>query len=93
MKISVTDPSMIEAWLERNLMRVQKPGRYVGGELNQVVKDWASIPIKVALAFPDVYEIGVPNLALTILYETINQRPDAWLNASTCLGRYGSTDA
>ncbi len=77
MKIRVTDPSMIEAWLERNLMRVQKPGRYVGGELNQVVKDWASIPIKVALAFPDVYEIGVPNLALTILYETINQRPDA----------------
>lgn len=77
MNIRVTDPQEIEVWLENNLMRVQKPGRYVGGELNQVVKEWSSTPVKVALVFPDLYEIGVPNLALTILYEAINQRPDA----------------
>lgn len=63
--------------LERILPLVQKPGRYVGGELNQVVKDWEHTPLKVALVFPDIYDIGMSNLGLAILYDQINQRPDA----------------
>lgn len=62
--------------LERILPTVDKPGRYVGGELNQVVKDWDIIPTKVVLAFPDIYDIGLPNLGLAILYETLNDRKD-----------------
>lgn len=67
----------IENRLERILLRVQKPGRYVGGELNQVVKPWNSATTRVALIFPDIYDIGLPNLGLAILYDQINRRPDA----------------
>jgi radical SAM family uncharacterized protein len=63
--------------LERILLKVQKPGRYVGGELNTVVKDWAKIRTKVALVFPDLYDIGISNVGLKILYDEINGRPDA----------------
>ncbi|MCZ6529910.1 MAG: TIGR03960 family B12-binding radical SAM protein [Chloroflexi bacterium] len=69
-------PSNIERWLDQNLLSVQKPGRYTGGELNQVVKDWADIPFRVALAFPEIYELGMSNLGLAILYEILNGQPD-----------------
>ncbi|MCJ7513040.1 MAG: TIGR03960 family B12-binding radical SAM protein [Anaerolineales bacterium] len=58
------------------LARVQKPGRYTGGELNQVVKDWLTTPLRVALAFPDIYDLGMSNLGLAILYDLINRQPD-----------------
>ena len=70
-------PGQIEARLERILLKVQKPGRYVGGELNIVVKDWTRTATKVALLFPDIYDIGVSNVGLKILYDQINQREDA----------------
>ena len=70
-------PSLIESRLERILLKVQKPGRYVGGELNSVVKDWDIIATKVAFVFPDIYDIGISNLGLQILYDLVNQRPDA----------------
>jgi len=70
-------PEQIEASLERILLKVQKPGRYVGGELNTVVKEWDRIDTKIALIFPDIYDIGISNLGLQILYDLINQRPDA----------------
>ncbi len=60
-------PRQIEDRLERILLEVQKPGRYVGGELNIVVKDWARVKTKVALVFPDIYDIGVSNVGLKIL--------------------------
>jgi radical SAM family uncharacterized protein len=63
--------------LPRILPRVEKPGRYAGGELNQTVKDWDSTPVRVALLFPDLYDIGMSNLGLTVLYEIVNARPDA----------------
>lgn len=63
----------IKNWLDKNLLRVQKPGRYIGGEYNQIVKPWEQVPVHMALVFPDVYEIGMPNLGLTILYDIINQ--------------------
>src|SRR5512133_2241356 len=70
-------PEQIESKLDRILFRVQKPGRYVGGELNSVIKDWDKISTKVAFVFPDIYDIGVSNVGLKILYDQVNQRQDA----------------
>jgi radical SAM family uncharacterized protein len=70
-------PEQIETRLHRILLKVQKPGRYVGGEYNSVVKSWEDTPLKVVLVFPDIYDIGVSNVGLKILYDQINQRPDA----------------
>lgn len=67
----------IQNILPRILPNVQKPGRYTGGELNQVVKDWASVTAHLCLVFPEIYDLGMSNLGLAILYELINQRPDA----------------
>jgi radical SAM family uncharacterized protein len=58
------------------LARVQKPGRYTGGELNQVQKSWDQIETHIALAFPDIYDLGMSNLGLAILYDLINQEAD-----------------
>ena len=62
--------------ISNELLRLEKPGRYVGGEYNQVVKDWTSVQTHVALVFPDIYELGVPNLGLAILYDILNRRND-----------------
>src|SRR5262245_38897963 len=70
-------PNQIESKLDRMLLRVQKPGRYVGGELNSVKKDWDTIHTRVAFVFPDIYDIGVSNVGLKILYDQVNQREDA----------------
>jgi radical SAM family uncharacterized protein len=70
-------PKQIESKLDRILLKVQKPGRYVGGELNITVKDWDKVKTKVALVFPDIYDIGVSNVGLKILYDQVNQRDDA----------------
>jgi radical SAM family uncharacterized protein len=70
-------PEEIEHRLERVLLRVQKPGRYVGGELNQVLKPWDSVKTRTAMIFPELYDIGLPNLAIAILYDQINRRDDA----------------
>jgi radical SAM family uncharacterized protein len=70
-------PEQIESKLDRILLKVQKPGRYVGGELNITLKDWDTVKTKVALVFPDIYDIGVSNVGLKILYDQINQRDDA----------------
>ncbi len=59
------------------LMHIQKPARYIGGEWNSVVKDHDSIDVKVALAFPDVYEVAMSHLGLKIIYSVINKRSDA----------------
>ena len=64
--------------LDRTLATVQKPARYIGGEYNSVVKDWSDPKIlsRVALVFPDVYDLGMSNLGLAILYDLLNQRDD-----------------
>ena len=72
----VLSPIEIQTRLERVLLTVQKPGRYVGGELNQVVKNWENVQTRVALIFPDIYDLGLPNLGLAILYDLLNQRDD-----------------
>jgi radical SAM family uncharacterized protein len=58
------------------LTRVQKPGRYCGGEWNSIARDWRSARVTLALAYPDTYEIGMSNLGLGILYDLVNQRAD-----------------
>jgi radical SAM family uncharacterized protein len=70
-------PEQIENRLDRILLKVQKPGRYVGGELNSIVKDWEKVQTRVAFVFPDIYDIGVSNVGLKILYDQVNQRDDA----------------
>jgi len=66
------------AWeqIEALLHRVQKPARYVGGEYNAVHKPWESVATRVCLAFPDVYELGMSNFALTIFYDLLNAQSD-----------------
>src|SRR3972149_2029609 len=58
--------------LDPILSRVTKPARYTGGEWNSGVKDWEATPVRVALAYPDVYEVGMCNLGLAIIYEILN---------------------
>jgi radical SAM family uncharacterized protein len=90
-------PEQIENKLDRILLKVQKPGRYVGGELNSVVKDWDRVQTKVAFVFPDIYDIGVSNVGLKILYDQVNQREDAlaerayapWLDMEALMREHG----
>ncbi|MGA1875373.1 MAG: TIGR03960 family B12-binding radical SAM protein [bacterium] len=58
------------------LYQVSKPTRYAGNEFNAIHKDWNQVRLCVALAYPDLYEIGMSNLALKILYGILNGRPD-----------------
>jgi len=62
--------------LNNTLSQVSKPARYTGGEWNSIAKDWEITPIRIALCYPEVYEIGMSNLALPILYEILNCQPD-----------------
>ena len=71
------DSASITSFLDHTLFNIQKPGRYVGGEFNQVRKNWENGFTKIALAFPDIYDIGLSNLGLMILYDIINKRSDA----------------
>ena len=65
------------ARLEKLLETVQKPARYIGGEMNSVRKDWNSVRCTFGFCFADTYEIGMSHLGMKILYYLINQRPDA----------------
>ena len=69
---------MISKKLEHILQRVQKPGRYTGGELNSVIKDKSEVELRYAFCFPDTYEIGSSHLGMKILYSLVNAREDAW---------------
>ena len=61
--------------LDRILLRVQKPARYIGGEWNSVVKDWSAVDVRMAICYPDLYEVGMSNLGLSILYHLVNEQP------------------
>ena len=60
------------------LMKVEKPARYIGNELNSIVKDKDNVDVRVAMCFPDVYEIGMSHLGIQILYDMFNKREDTW---------------
>ncbi len=70
--------------IEGLLPRVTKPARYVGGELNSVRKDWDSVSVRLALAYPDVYEVGMSNLGLQILYDLVNREAKLLAERAYC---------
>lgn len=73
--------------LERVLLQVQKPARYTGGELGSVVKDAASVDVRFAFCFPDLYEVGMSHLGMKILYSLMNARDDIWCERGVRTGR------
>ena len=60
------------------LLSVDKAARYIGGEVNSIMKDKDKVTTRVAFSFPDVYEIGMSNLGMMLLYNMFNKRPDVW---------------
>lgn len=60
------------------LLNIEKPARYIGNEINSVMKDKEKVAIRFAMCFPDVYEIGMSHLGIQILYDMFNRREDTW---------------
>lgn len=70
----------MKQFIENNILpKVIKPVRYQGNEWNSVHKEWDAVPVKIAFAFPDVYEVGMSHLGLRILYHIVNNRDDVLL--------------
>lgn len=66
------------------LHKVEKPARYIGGEYNAVIKDWSDVKGRMALCFPDVYDIGMSHLGTKILYSVINKSDDLYMERAFC---------
>ena len=60
------------------LLKIEKPARYIGNEVNSVMKNKNEVDVRFAMCFPDVYEIGMSHLGIQILYDMFNQREDVW---------------
>lgn len=60
------------------LLKIEKPARYIGNEVNSVMKDKEKVDIRFAMCFPDVYEIGMSHLGIQLLYDQFNRREDVW---------------
>lgn len=60
------------------LLKIEKPARYIGNEVNSIIKDKSKVEIRFAMCFPDVYEIGMSHLGIQILYDMFNRREDVW---------------
>src|SRR5690606_37332376 len=84
MRIQFHSAPDIQKTLERLLPRVQKPGRYTGGEYNQIVKNWDEVDFRVALAFADIYDIGMCNLGLMTLYDIVNKHRNLLAERTFC---------
>ncbi|MBR1481789.1 MAG: B12-binding domain-containing radical SAM protein, partial [Ruminococcus sp.] len=69
---------MVSREVEQLLLKVQKPGRYVGGELNEVIKDKKQVDVRFAFCFPDTYEVGMSHLGMKILYSLFNDTDYIW---------------
>jgi radical SAM family uncharacterized protein len=63
---------------KKQLLSITKPSRYVGGEYNQIIKQKKDIKIRFAFCFPDIYDIGMSNLGMKIIYDILNKREDTW---------------
>ena len=91
------DPTQISTAINKILPSVKSPGRYTGGEFNQILKNWDSAAIKTALLFPEIYDLAMSNLGLMILYDLINQSPGylaervfvPWIDLEAALRREG----
>ena len=60
------------------LLKIEKPARYIGNEVNSVMKNKNEVDIRFAMCFPDVYEIGMSHLGIQILYDMLNRIEDVW---------------
>ena len=60
------------------LLSIEKPARYIGNEVNSIMKNKNEVDIRFAMCFPDVYEIGMSHLGIQILYDMFNRRDDVW---------------
>lgn len=69
---------MLREKIEKHLLSVQKPSRYIGGESGSIVKDKSEVDVRFAFCFPDAYEIGMSHLGIKILYSLINERENYW---------------
>lgn len=69
---------MLKEKIEKHLLEVQKPSRYIGGETGSVVKDISGVDVRFAFCFPDTYDIGMSHLGMKILYSLINERENYW---------------
>ncbi len=91
------DQAISQEDLDRILPRVTRPARYAGGEWNSVKKGWDSVDVHLALIYPDLYEVGMSNTGLSILYELLNDQPHVlaeraftpWPDMETAMRRVG----
>ncbi len=68
----------LKAKIEKHLLEVQKPSRYIGGEVGSVIKDKSKVDVRFAFCFPDTYDIGMSHLGMKILYSLTNERENYW---------------
>ena len=69
---------MLKELIEKHLLEVQKPSRYIGGEVGSIIKDKSKIDVRFAFCFPDTYDIGMSHLGMKILYSLTNERDNYW---------------
>lgn len=69
---------MLREKIEKHLLSVQKPSRYIGGEVGSVIKDKSKVDVRFAFCFPDTYDIGMSHLGMKILYSLTNMRENCW---------------
>ena len=69
---------MLKDLIEKHLLEVQKPSRYIGGEVGSVIKDKSKVDVRFAFCFPDTYDIGMSHLGMKILYSLTNERENYW---------------
>lgn len=69
---------MLREKIEKHLLSVQKPSRYIGGEVGSIIKDRSKVDVRFAFCFPDTYDIGMSHLGMKILYSLINERENYW---------------
>lgn len=69
---------MLRDKIEKHLLEVQKPSRYIGGEVGSIIKDKSAIDVRFAFCFPDTYDIGMSHLGMKILYSLTNERENYW---------------
>lgn len=69
---------MLRDKIEKHLLEIQKPSRYIGGEVGSIIKDKSKIDVRFAFCFPDAYDIGMSHLGMKILYSLTNERENYW---------------
>lgn len=69
---------MLREKIEKHLLSVQKPSRYIGGEVGSIIKDKSKVDVRFAFCFPDTYDIGMSHLGMKILYSLTNMRENYW---------------